>query len=54
MNKIMLFSCYSMMKKVRVTGSSCYNFHVFNHIMQTKRATLIIFSIRQDEHLQIQ
>ena len=31
---------------------SCYNFHVFKHIMQTKRATLIIFfSIRQDEYL---
>ena len=28
------------------TGSSCYNFHVFKHIMQTKRATLIIFSTR--------
>ena len=34
--------------KVGETGSSCYNFHVFKHIMQTKRARLIIFSIRQD------
>ena len=25
------------------TGSSCYNFHVFKHIMQTKRARLVIF-----------
>ena len=25
------------------TGSSCYNFHIFKHIMQTKRARLIIF-----------
>ena len=33
------------------TGSSCYNFHVFKHTMQTKRATLIIFSIGQDEYL---
>ena len=30
------------------TGSRCYNFHVFKHIMQMKRARLIIFSIRQD------
>ena len=31
-------------------GSSCYNFHVFKHIMQTKRARLVISSIRQDEY----
>ena len=35
----------------RVDRSSCYNFHVLKHIMQTKRATLLIFSMRQDESL---
>ena len=29
-------------KRVGETGSRCYNFHVFKHIMQTKRARLII------------
>ena len=33
------------------SGSSCYNFHVLKHTMETKRATLIIFSVRQDEYL---
>ena len=40
-----------MLETIGETGSSCYNFHVFKHIMQTKRATLVLFSIRQDEYL---
>ena len=33
------------------TGSSCYNVHVLKHILQTKRATLIIPYMGQDDYL---
>ena len=32
-------------------GSTCYNFHILKHIMQTKRATFIIHPVRQYEYL---